>query len=74
VAVGATSGAIGAAAGAVGAAGVAAVRAAMRPYDQITIKTPNPKCRLYWFLIEFIDWSTVSHVGIFYLLCEALPH
>jgi hypothetical protein len=56
VAVGATSGAIGAAAGAVGAAGVAAVRAAMRPYDQITIKTPNPKCRLYWFLIEFIDW------------------
>ncbi len=24
--------------------------------DQITIKTPNPKCRLYWCLIEFIDW------------------
>ncbi len=24
--------------------------------DQITIKTPNPKCRLYWFLIEFIHW------------------
>jgi hypothetical protein len=23
--------------------------------DQITIKTPNPKCRLYWCLIEFID-------------------
>ena len=23
--------------------------------DQITIKTPNPKCRLYWRLIEFID-------------------
>ncbi len=21
--------------------------------DQITIKTPNPKCRLYWCLIEF---------------------
>ncbi len=20
------------------------------------IKTPNPKCRLYWCLIEFIDW------------------
>jgi hypothetical protein len=20
------------------------------------IKTPNPKCRLYWRLIEFIDW------------------
>ncbi len=24
--------------------------------DQITIKTPNPKCRFYWCLIEFIDW------------------
>jgi hypothetical protein len=24
--------------------------------DQISIKTPNPKCRLYWRLIEFIDW------------------
>ncbi len=24
--------------------------------DQITIRTPNPKCRLYWCLIEFIDW------------------
>ncbi len=24
--------------------------------DQISIKTPNPKCRLYWYLIEFIDW------------------
>jgi hypothetical protein len=23
--------------------------------DQITIKTPNPKCRLYWCLREFID-------------------
>jgi hypothetical protein len=23
---------------------------------QITVKTPNPKCRLYWCLIEFIDW------------------
>ncbi len=26
------------------------------PMDEITIKTPNPKCRLYWCLIEFIDW------------------
>jgi hypothetical protein len=25
--------------------------------DQITIKTPNPKCRLCWCLIEFIDWK-----------------
>jgi hypothetical protein len=24
--------------------------------DQISIKTPNPKCRLYWCLIEFMDW------------------
>ncbi len=21
-----------------------------------TRRTPNPKCRLYWCLIEFIDW------------------
>ncbi len=27
-----------------------------RTIDEITIKTPNPKCRLYWWLIEFIDW------------------
>ncbi len=26
-----------------------------KPCDQITIKTPNPKCHLYWCLIEFID-------------------
>ncbi len=24
--------------------------------NQISIKTPNPECRLYWCLIEFIDW------------------
>ncbi len=24
--------------------------------DQITIKTPNPQCRLYWCLIEFIGF------------------
>jgi hypothetical protein len=24
--------------------------------DLITRKTPNSKCRLYWCLIEFIDW------------------
>jgi hypothetical protein len=24
---------------------------------QIPIKTQNPKCRLYWSSIEFIDWS-----------------
>jgi hypothetical protein len=27
-----------------------------RRMDQISIKTPNPKYRLYWCLIEFIDW------------------
>jgi hypothetical protein len=26
------------------------------PPDEGTIKTPNPKCCLYWCLIEFIDW------------------
>ncbi len=26
------------------------------PMDLITIKTPKPKCRLYWCLIEIIDW------------------
>jgi hypothetical protein len=26
------------------------------PMDKITLKTPNPKCRLYWCLIEFRDW------------------
>jgi len=25
------------------------------PMDEITIKTPNHKCRLYWCFIEFID-------------------
>ncbi len=25
------------------------------PVDQIYKKSPNPKCRLYWCLIEFID-------------------
>ncbi len=24
--------------------------------DEETIKTQNPKCRLYWCLIDFIDW------------------
>jgi hypothetical protein len=24
--------------------------------DKITIKTPNPKFRVYWGLIEFTDW------------------
>jgi hypothetical protein len=45
------------------------------PMDQISIKKSNPKCRLYWCLIEFLDWrletgDTVSHVGIFDPYCE----
>ncbi len=27
--------------------------------DQITIKTPNLKCRLNWCLIEFTDWRYI---------------
>jgi hypothetical protein len=26
-----------------------------RNMDKITIKTPNPKCYLYWCLIEFVE-------------------
>ncbi len=40
--------------------------------DQISKKTSNPKCRLYWCLIEFID--KVSHVSIFFdPSCELAP-
>jgi hypothetical protein len=24
--------------------------------EEVQTQTPNPKCRLYWSLIEFIDW------------------
>ena len=27
--------------------------------DQMSIKTSNPKCCLYWCLIEFVDWRYV---------------
>ena len=40
--------------------------------EQISIETPNPKCRLYWCAIEFIDWR-YSHVGIFDPSCELAP-
>ncbi len=33
--------------------------------DQITIKTPNPSFRLYWCLIEFIDWRYSQSFGVF---------
>ncbi len=43
--------------------------------DLLTTETPNPKSRLYWYLIEFIDWrySTVSQIGIFDQLFQLLP-
>ncbi len=41
--------------------------------EQISIETPNPKCWLYWCLIEFIDSSTVSQVGIYNPSCEVVP-
>ncbi len=34
--------------------------------DQITIKTPNPKCRLYWCLIGFIDWRYSQSCWYYY--------
>ncbi len=37
----------------------------VKTMDKGAIKTKNPKCRLNWCLIEFVDRSTVSHVGIF---------
>jgi hypothetical protein len=42
--------------------------------DQITVKTPNPKCRLYLCLIEFIDWRYSQSCWYFSTqLCELLP-
>ncbi len=32
--------------------------------DQISRKTPNPKCRLYWRLIEFIDILVFSALPV----------
>jgi hypothetical protein len=42
--------------------------------DEGTIKTPNPKCRLYWWFNRvYRSGDTVSHVGIFDPSCELLP-
>ncbi len=41
--------------------------------DQITIKTPNRKCRLYWRLIEFIYWRYSQSYWYFRPLCELAP-
>ncbi len=35
--------------------------------DFLTIKTPNPKWRLYWFLIEFLDWRFSQSCWHFWL-------
>ena len=44
------------------------------PIDLITIKTPQPKCRLYWCLIEFIDWRYGQSCWNFRpLLCTSAP-
>ncbi len=40
-------------------------RSSLQTMDHIIIKTVNPKCRLYWCLIEFIDWRLQSVVLVF---------
>ncbi len=42
------------------------------PMDQISTKTTNPKCRLYWCLIEFID-KRYNQSGISDPSCELAP-
>ncbi len=42
--------------------------------DQITLKTPNHKCRLYWCLIEFRDWRYSQSCWFFFRSsCELAP-
>jgi hypothetical protein len=41
--------------------------------DEGTMETQNPKWRLHWCLIEFMDWRYSSHVGIFNPSGELLP-
>ncbi len=41
--------------------------------DQLTIKTPKPKCRLCRCLIEFIDWRYSQLCWIFDPCCELAP-
>ncbi len=42
--------------------------------DQITVKTPNPKCRLHCCLIEFIDWRYSQSCWYFWpLLWSSAP-
>jgi hypothetical protein len=35
-----------------------------RGIDQITIETPSPKRRIYWRLIQFIDWRVEIQSGM----------
>ncbi len=39
-----------------------------------TLKTHNPKCRLHWCIIEFIDWRYSQLCWYFRLLLWALAH
>jgi hypothetical protein len=41
--------------------------------DEETIKTQNPKCRLYWCIIEFIDWIYSQSCWYFRPLNELVP-
>jgi hypothetical protein len=41
--------------------------------DQITIKTTNHECRLYWCLTEFIDWRYSQLCCIFDPSCKLAP-
>ncbi len=41
--------------------------------DQISIKTPNPKCRLYCCLLEFVDWRNSQSCWYFTLLVNQRP-
>jgi hypothetical protein len=43
------------------------------PMNQLTIKTPNPKCRLIVVFNRVLTGDTVSNVGIFDPPCELAP-
>ncbi len=43
------------------------------PMEEITIKTPNSKCRLYQCIIEFIDWRYSQSCWYFRPLLWTMP-
>jgi hypothetical protein len=45
----------------------------VRGMDEGTIKTQNPKCRLYWCLIEFVDWRHSQSCWYFRLNTDPDP-